>query len=76
MYMLNSCNCFVYECSSCTVLQPPAWHTGVLDIYRYTLAPRYAGALVYYLARRRASHFEIKNKAVGEPLEEPEGMSP
>ena len=36
----------------------PARHTGVLDIYRYTLARRYAGALVYYLARR--SHFEKK----------------
>ena len=54
MYMLNSCNCFLYECSSCTVFRPPARHTGVLDIYRYTLARRYAGALVYYLARRYA----------------------
>ena len=54
MYMLNSCNGFLYECSSCTVFQPPARHTGVLDIYRYTLARRYAGAPVYYLARRYA----------------------
>ena len=36
------------------VFRPPARHTGVLDIYRYTLARRYAGALVYYLARRYA----------------------
>ena len=38
-----------------TVFQPPARHTEVLDIYRYTLVHQYAGAPVYYLARRYAS---------------------
>ena len=32
-----------------------------LDIYRYTLARRYAGALVYYLVCRRSSHFDKIN---------------
>ena len=54
MYMLNSCNCFLYECSLCTVFRPQARHTGVLDIYRYTRARWYAGALDYYLACRYA----------------------
>ena len=52
--MLSSCNYFLYVCSSCTLFRAPARHTGVLDIYRYTLARRYAGALVYYLARQYA----------------------
>ena len=53
--------------------RPPARHTGVLDIYRYTLARRYAGALVYYLARRYAGVRvtslkinEVKSKSLGE----------
>ena len=32
-----------------------ALHTVVLDIYRYTLVHRYAGAPVYYLGRRYTS---------------------